>query len=232
MKPCIKCGSFERKKNNDCLPCSKERDRLLYEKNKEQRKQKAREYYAANKEKQRKANAAWKARNYEKKRALDKAYREAHPERMAAYKKKYYALNTETVKQRAKDYVENNREYVRERNRIYFKDRPEVRVNAKAKRRSRIGNDKLPRGTIPKQYAKQNGLCACCGKPLGDKYHVDHIMPLALGGRNIPENIQLLLGPCNQRKSKKHPDAWMAEIQNPQTSSRTSYSPAPSSGFM
>lgn len=221
MNPCKKCGSTDRKKNGDCLPCSKERDRILYQKNRELRKQKARDYYAANRDKVREANAAWKARNYEKKLALDKAYREANPERMAEHKRKYYALNVELVKTRSKDYVENNREYVRWRNRAYYLANPEIRVNAKAKRRERIGSDKLPYGTIPAQFKAQNGLCACCGEPLV-KYHVDHIMPLALGGRNIPENIQLLLPSCNHRKSAKHPDVWRKEIQNPQTTSKTS----------
>lgn len=134
----------------------------------------------------------------------------ADPLRMAANKHRHYLANIEKIKKRAADWVVNNIERKLVREKQYRKDNPEKFVNAKAIRRIRVGFDKLPYGTIPKQFAKQNGKCACCGVTL-DKYHVDHIMPLALGGRNIAENIQLLTPRCNLRKSAKHPDVWKAE---------------------
>lgn len=49
----------------------------------------------------------------------------------------------------------------------------------------------------------------CCGLPLGDNYHIDHIMPLALGGSNTDDNIQLLRQRCNNQKCAKHPVDFM-----------------------
>lgn len=63
---------------------------------------------------------------------------------------------------------------------------------------------------IKKQKAKCNG-CRCCIKK---KYDIDHIMPLALGGTNWPNNIQLLCSPCNSFKRAKHPKQWKMEIRN------------------
>jgi 5-methylcytosine-specific restriction endonuclease McrA len=61
-------------------------------------------------------------------------------------------------------------------------------------------------------YEAQRGVCAACDAVLVAKgrgrYHVDHIMPIALGGSNWPENLQLLCPPCNMSKNAKHPDEW------------------------
>ena len=54
-------------------------------------------------------------------------------------------------------------------------------------------------------YTKQRGKCVVCRKELDDKYHVDHLMPLARGGSNWPENLQLLCPKCNAKKGAKHP---------------------------
>lgn len=60
-------------------------------------------------------------------------------------------------------------------------------------------------------FKLQRGKCACCKQPLGDDYHMDHIMPLSLGGSNTDDNIQLLRAKCNQQKSAKHPVDFMQQ---------------------
>ena len=69
--------------------------------------------------------------------------------------------------------------------------------------------------TIPKTselLEKQNGMCASCkvkGKKV--KWHLDHVMPLVLGGSHTAGNIQMLCANCNLRKNAKHPLEWAAE---------------------
>lgn len=70
---------------------------------------------------------------------------------------------------------------------------------------------RLPRGTIPRLGGYQRWKCAICRTGIKRKYHVDHIVPLALGGEHKPENIQLLCPTCNVRKSAKHPVDYMQE---------------------
>jgi hypothetical protein len=76
-----------------------------------------------------------------------------------------------------------------------------------AQKRRHIG--RLPRGTVAKLLKLQRWRCACCAVDIRRGYHVDHVMPLARGGRHEPDNLQLLCGPCNVRKSAKDPIAFM-----------------------
>ena len=56
---------------------------------------------------------------------------------------------------------------------------------------------------ISQLYVVQNGRCAICQKQLESDYHVDHIMPITLGGSNEAGNLQLLCKHC--KKSNGHP---------------------------
>ncbi|MGY4542835.1 hypothetical protein ACVWY0_002760 [Arthrobacter sp. UYNi723] len=60
------------------------------------------------------------------------------------------------------------------------------------------------RRSIPddlKQYiwTRDQGLCQGCGSTSELQY--DHIIPLAMGGSNNGENLQILCGPCNRSKA-------------------------------
>ena len=68
---------------------------------------------------------------------------------------------------------------------------------------------KLSANIVKNLLFLQKGLCACCNKPLGKDYHLDHRMPLALGGSNEDSNMQLLLSRCNQQKGALHPIDFM-----------------------
>ena len=121
---------------------------------------------------------------------------------------------------------ERNREKVLAKNKEY-RNRPErAAINAETKRKwiarnpgySHVNNQnrrvktagqKLSKNLADRLFASQKGKCVCCGLSLGDNYHLDHIMPLALGGPNIDSNMQLLRGICNRKKQAKHPIDYM-----------------------
>lgn len=56
----------------------------------------------------------------------------------------------------------------------------------------------------------QKGLCVVCRAKMSS-YHVDHILPVAMGGSSDKGNLQLLCPTCNQDKSAKHPVSFMQE---------------------
>lgn len=51
----------------------------------------------------------------------------------------------------------------------------------------------------------QGGRCAYCREKLGREVHIDHVMPLALGGHNRRSNLQLTCPTCNLSKGATHP---------------------------
>ena len=88
---------------------------------------------------------------------------------------------------------------------------PEKRRIHHQNRRARIraAGGELSVGLAKRLHNLQRGKCACCGLQLGDDYQLDHIMPLALGGTNTDDNIQLLRRQCNSFKRAKHPIEFM-----------------------
>lgn len=125
-----------------------------------------------------------------------------------------------------KKYAENNPEKVKLSQAKYKAEHPDRRKASVTKwdsehpesrrlhshtrraRKKAIGGI-LSIGLAEKLFKLQKGKCPCCGLPLGDDYHLDHKMPLALGGSNTDDNIQLLRSGCNQKKSAKHPIDFM-----------------------
>jgi 5-methylcytosine-specific restriction endonuclease McrA len=58
---------------------------------------------------------------------------------------------------------------------------------------------------------KQRGCCAICHTKAGP-WHLDHIMPLCLGGEDAAGNLQVLCATCNLRKGRKDPIAFAQSI--------------------
>lgn len=211
MKPCVKCGSTDRYKGGDCRPCAKA-------------------YRICNSAKIKALKASVRADNLAQYREKDKlratAYRIANPEKSNASCSAYRARNKDACNKRSISWAKDNPERCK-LNRLAWNEanpdrlnycrarwkslNPEAIILASHNRRARKRGGKLSKGLTEKLYNLQHGKCACCGNPLGEDFHLDHIMPLALGGTNEDWNIQLLRAICNHQKHKKHPIDFMRE---------------------
>jgi hypothetical protein len=56
----------------------------------------------------------------------------------------------------------------------------------------------IPRAIRLAVFERDGGRCVECGSAFDIQY--DHVIPLALGGANTAENLQILCAPCNQAK--------------------------------
>jgi 5-methylcytosine-specific restriction endonuclease McrA len=184
MRFCPKCHTeTERYANGNCKPCT------------------------------RATSAAYYAANLEEEKARKAAYRAANAERYNAYSKAYYAANKEKFRAKHAEYYAANKEHYKATIDAWHKANPEsVRVYTQNKRaRKRESGGKLSKGLVARLFKLQRGKCACCGQLLGTDYHLDHIMPLFLGGSNTDDNIQLLTATCNMQKNAKHPIDFMQQ---------------------
>jgi 5-methylcytosine-specific restriction endonuclease McrA len=62
---------------------------------------------------------------------------------------------------------------------------------------------------MARAYSKRDGcfFCGFCSDPLThDDVVIDHVLPLALGGTNEPDNLTVLCWRCNSLKRALHPD--------------------------
>lgn len=91
---------------------------------------------------------------------------------------------------------------------------PEARRVYTSRRRKleKSSTDHYRLADVRKLLILQKNKCASCLCVLAaNSYHVDHVMPLFLGGDNSKRNIQILCPKCNLRKAAKHPIDWAAE---------------------
>jgi hypothetical protein len=161
----------------------KEQKRNWHHKNAERINSIRRERYAAHPTAVMEANRRSYFKNWDKHQAAAKAWSTANPEKARVAKRKWYQANKAVYS-------------------IYGQNR---------RARLKVVGGVLSRGLRLKLYKLQKGKCACCALPLGRRYHLDHITPLALGGTNTDANIQLLRSLCNWRKGSKDPIAFMQQ---------------------
>lgn len=178
------------------------------------------EYRTNNAEKVKARKAAYYAANREKIRNDQRLYREANKDNLNALAKersrKWRESHLELARKRSRDCVKRSRENCpekhKESDRKYRENNPEkVRLKCANRRARKRAGGKLSKGIVERLLKLQRGKCVCCGRNLGNDYHIDHIIPLALGGSNTDDNIQLLRAECNIQKSAKHPVDFMQQ---------------------
>lgn len=182
-------------------------------KNPERKRAAGARYKAENREKVLAAGRAYVAANAEKVNATTMKWRAENRDRFDAYQKEYRAKCADKERDRKSKWRAANGEREREYRRTWdFANKDKRCINEQNRRaRKRQGSGRLSPDLARRLLVLQKGRCACCHKSLDDGYHLDHRMPLALGGANEDSNIQLLCPFCNLSKSAKHPVEFMQQ---------------------
>jgi len=202
VKPCIKCGAMDRNSRGECRPCTRETARNWRNANLEKERERKREYLRK-----------WRESDPERFLQYNRKWQSANREKTREKSKRYYKENPNKCRERDRTYREANSKKISERTRKWNEENPERRKVYHHNRKARIKKNGgvLSSNIVSSLLTLQKSKCACCGKSLKHSYHLDHIMPIALGGTNTDDNVQLLTPSCNLRKSAKHPDDWARE---------------------
>ena len=130
-------------------------------------------------------------------------------------KAKLHAINNpEMAKQRYRRYKEKTYNGIsRPSATEWARKNPEKIAEYRRNRRAKIANADgyHTKDDILKILERQKFKCNNCRVSLRKGYHVDHVMPIALGGSNWPKNLQCLCQLCNNKKHAKHPIDWAKE---------------------
>src|SRR5439155_165540 len=122
------------------------------------------------------------------------------PDKAREYRSRAYKKNYDKILARNRAYRRKQPEKVKGFETRYHEAHPEVKSAASANRRARLVG--APGSHTPADikaiWERQGHRCAVpnCPYPIAllgkDKYHIDHIMPIKLGGSNDAANLQIL----------------------------------------
>lgn len=139
-----------------------------------------------------------------------KSWREANKEKRQDYEKEYREANKIKIQLRSLDWQKVNPDRCRDIQRRWRKANPEKLRAYEHKRRARevVAGGSFSASDIKNLYRLQNGRCPYCQISIESGYHIDHFIPLVLGGTNSITNLVLACPSCNLSKGAKHPEEW------------------------
>lgn len=149
-----------------------------------------------------------------KEKLLSEAKRRAprYADKRAEYTRRYYDRHRPRILEQQRRWRAENPDLWREIVKEYERRNPDVRRLIKSNRRAREKGltETATLRHIERLRVAQKGRCWWCQCTLTN-YHLDHRIPLKLGGDSSPGNLVLACPPCNLRKASKMP--W--QIDNP-----------------
>jgi 5-methylcytosine-specific restriction endonuclease McrA len=162
----------------------------------------ARGYYGANRDSRVEYTRRWIEDNPE----YHPKYRHENVEGI----RRWYVDHKDEVRDAGRCWRADHPERAAESRRLWREANPEKRAASHRNRRAR----KLAAGgahtaaDVAAQYERQHGRCYYCRVQVGMAYHVDHVIPLILGGSNGPENLVVACPACNLAKHARNPQEF------------------------
>lgn len=172
----------------------REANRRSYAKHNKQRSTRARAYYQENKDRAQSWGRDRHDRNRDARNAARRRRYREHDEARAARERR--AADKGRVRDAARRWRLANPEKQRAADR-----------NKRA-RRLRAEGRGVTAADVRAIYEAQHGQCRWCDCELHENFHVDHVVPLARGGRHEPENACVACPTCNCRKGALLLDEW------------------------
>jgi len=142
----------------------------------------------------------------EEKRECGRIHYYKNREHLLKQKHKYYLENKERLLAYRKAYHETHKKEDKAKQKKYWastKGMLYLRRQALMRRSGKSVDDLNLVVFVNKIRFEGINCCENCGLFVGKNYHIDHIIPLARGGKNNFDNFQLLCPTCNLEKSTK-----------------------------
>jgi 5-methylcytosine-specific restriction endonuclease McrA len=158
--------------------------------------------------------AEWCAKHPARMNAYRSKWDEANAEKSAACKRQWRVENPDKQRAAAEAWAEANPIRRAARIREWARSNPEYVAAKTSRRRAREfrAEGAHTASDLKAILARQNNCCVYCDADFAAVgKHLDHILPLILGGSNDPENLQYLCPPCNLAKGAKHPHDFAIE---------------------
>lgn len=156
----------------------------------------------------------YQAKNRDRLLAANKANYARTKDHQLRVQRERRAKNPEIYRERVGKWVKANLERMAELNRRWKAENRD-RVCAYSQKRRSLkaqADGRVTAEDLSRIMLMQGSRCAACMVSIAEKYHADHIVPLAGGGSNHPWNIQLLCPTCNLRKGAKVPEEFMQSL--------------------
>jgi hypothetical protein len=142
------------------------------------------------------------------------AWNKLHPDVARAATSKWRKRNQEKVKATYAVWKKANAKKVKDAKSAWDKENPQAYKRYWHDRRAKKASSggKLSPGLESRLLAFQKNRCAICRVSLKKTgHHLDHIIPLARGGKNTDSNMQVTCPKCNLEKNSKDPIQFMRE---------------------
>lgn len=219
-KQCKKCGAEftpTGPRSTYCTPeCFKAKNRERMRKYRDTNKDAAREYYAANRERILENAREYRQANKEHLNANHRKYYQDNAERLAEYYAAYRQANKQKIRDRKRKYYHANKEAVNERIRRWRANNPD-KVGAATARRAKaeLEGNATPK-LIEAKWEEGDHACILCGEPIDPTLKaphnmsrtIEHLTPIAKGGRHDVDNIDFAHYGCNTRKQDRTLEEW------------------------
>ena len=201
-RQCVKCGVLF--SGYRCKACQSKHKKEYVNTNRERVNQSNRDWRKANPEKSAISIRNWQLNNPDRVKEINRRSAIKRRDQRKVECSKWRKQNADRIKKSWQEWSKKNADRLKEKRRKYEEKFPErVRAGKHTRRMKILGLD----SKIDAEYVKflkiiQGMKCNYCDQVM-DKYQIDHIVPIARGGDNKNENLQLLCAPCNRQKGAK-----------------------------
>ena len=207
-----KCASHTDGLKSSCKECCTKLSKEIYQRNGYKYRERRKEYYQE---------------NIDKEIEYARQYRKNYPEKVRSSREKYIENNLDAVKESAKrsnekrrgrrheynsNYYLEHKEYFAKKDKLWRKNNPGYSLAYQQrnrercreyvnKRRARIKGVLVEYVSRDKVYERDGGRCHLCHKKVSRiRWHLDHIIPLHLGGEHSYKNVAVSCPECNLKK--------------------------------